>query len=120
MNYLPQSQVIAFCNAGKTIEQFVRTGWEDEFRTFEWLTIEKDRALYILTFHCVFDDRDESCEDIYHFSYVEPDDLHGIELLLSNNIEEILEFAKTKYNTKDDKYLPFGYLNDVIQSLNYE
>jgi hypothetical protein len=120
MNYLHQSQVISFCNAGKSIEQFIQTAWEDEFRTFEWLTIEKNKEQYILTFHCVFDERDEGCKDIYNFSYVEPDELHGTELLFSNNIEEVLEFAKTKYDTKDDKYLPFGYLNDVIQSLKYE
>lgn len=93
MNYLPQAQVISFCNTGKPIEQFIRTTWEDEFRTFEWLTIEKNREQYILTFYSVFDDRDEGSKDIYHFSYVDPDELHGTELLISNNIEEVLELS---------------------------
>ena len=118
MKYLHESSIITHCNIGKPIEQFLGDNWEDEFRIFEWISIEKNKSTFILTHHRVFDDRDEDCNDIYYFSYVEPDETNGTQVLISEDITEILQFARIKYNSRNDLYLPFGYLNEVIQSLD--
>jgi hypothetical protein len=123
VNYIHETAVVAHCKSGQYIEQFLCAGKEDDFNTLEWIAIGENKKEYTLTFHRVFDDRDdrdEGGDDIYHFSYVVPDDLNGVDLLISENIDEVLEFARIKYGAKDDSYLPFGYLNKVILGTNFE
>jgi len=115
MNYLDFGQIKPMLNKGKTIEQFIGYTKSGDFTTIKWISIYMDKDDYCIDFHEVFDDREEGIEDIYDFSYVEPDDMYGKRMYQTNEFETLINWIFENYSISRDKFLPFDYLNEELE-----
>jgi hypothetical protein len=112
MNYLDFEQIKPKINKGKTIEQFIGFAKSDDFSTLKWISLYLDEDEYCVDFHEVFDDRKEGIENIYDFSYVEPDDMYGKRMHQTVDFESLTEWIFNHFSVSRDRFLPFGYLNE--------
>jgi hypothetical protein len=117
MNYLDFEQIKPMINKGKTIEQFLGFTKSDNFTTIRWISLYIDKDEYCLDFHEVFDERKEGGENIYDFSYVEPDDIYGKRMYQTNELETLIDWIFENYSIKRDKFLPFDYLNEELKKV---
>ena len=117
MNYLLESQISAYLNQEKPIEQLIGFFESDGHKCLRWIEIQKDGKDFILALHDVFDDSNEGLESIYDYSYVESDDLYGKGVLKSADLTLTLKEAEKLFKTSNDRYMPSNYLDSVLAGL---
>jgi len=117
MKYLIESQIESYLRPNKSIEQFIDKTKFNDYEILKWVAIERERNLYSLILHEVFNDSAEGVESIYDFSYVEPDDIHGKVIFESKELNKVLEFAELNFKANNNKYLTFGFLNEEINNI---
>jgi hypothetical protein len=117
MNYLYFEQIKPMINKGKTIEQFLGFVKSGDFSTLKWISLYLDDEEYCVDFHEVFDDREEGIENIYDFSYVEPDDMHGKRMHQTEDFDSLIEWIFDNYSISHDKFLPFDFLNEELEKV---
>lgn len=104
MKYIDNEDVIKHLETNKNIETLLGFYKVENYDTIKWLTLEKGREKkdkYYLILHHVFDERDE-IDNVYNFSYVEPDDLYGKILCVFDTPEELFQYA-SNFNEKNGK-----------------
>lgn len=111
MKYLALSEIGSYLNIGKELECFLKFGLEEGYHTIEWYSIVKEKVEYVISKHIVFDERDE-IGSVYDFTYVEPDDLYGLEVKRTINYEEILNYFQNIDNK--NMFTLFGELDNII------
>lgn len=124
MKYLLPSQLDTSVRPNHPIEQFISVFEENGYKALRWISIEKSKDRFELVLHEVFDDSTDGIESIYDYSYVEPDDIHGRSVFASISLLEILEYAIDQYGATNNKYLNFGFLDELLikgsQSTSHE
>lgn len=118
MNYLNFGQIKPMINKGKTVEQFLGFAKSGDCTTIRWITLYLDKDEYCLDFHEVLDDRENGLNNIYDFSYVEPDDMYGKRMYQTEDFESLIEWTFRHFTISRDKFLPFDYLNDELKKEN--
>jgi hypothetical protein len=118
MKYLLENQIKGCLRPNKSIEQIIGKFEVGKHLAIRYISIVKEKDKYCLMLHDIFDDRDEGIEDIYEFSYVEPDDMYGKEIKESSSLEEILIFAQEEYDSSNERYLTLGFLNEDLENIN--
>lgn len=112
MNRLLEDQIKPYLHQSKGIEQLLGKSQLNDHDVFRWIEISYDKRTYTLFLHEVFDDREEGLESIYDFSYCNPDEQFGKELLTSNVLDEILEYACETFGANKSNYTLPGNLNE--------
>lgn len=115
MNYLDIGQIKPMVNKGKIVEQFLSIANSGDYSIIKWISIYKDKDKYCLELHEVFDDREDGNENIYDFSYVEPDDMYGKRIYQTKEFELLIEWVQDHFSVSLDKFLPFDYLNEELE-----
>lgn len=110
-------QLKTYLSIGKEIEYWLGKSSNDSFKTYTWLTLNFDKKenKFELYFHEVFDDKNDGIDDIYEYSYVEPDSLNGEEILITESFDELWNFMIKKYYVIEDQFLIQGNLNSFIE-----
>lgn len=115
MNYLDFEKIKPMINQGKTVEQFLGLDKSGEFPIVKWISLYFDKNEYCLDFHKVFDEREEYIDNIYDFSYVEPDDMYGKRIYQTKNFDSAIKWLISNFPISHDKFLPFDYLNEELE-----
>jgi hypothetical protein len=116
MTYLDFEQIKPMINKGKTLEQFLGFAKIGDSSTVKWISLYLDEDEYCVDFHEVFDDRKEGIENIYDFSYVEPDDMYGKRMYQTVDFESLTEWILKHFSVSRDRFLPFDYLNYELEN----
>lgn len=116
MRYLNQSEILAYINAGKEIEQFLGEFFTDNFRCFRYVTLGKTKEGYYALIFEKFDDSDEGLTRVYEYASVISDDLYGKEVGPFDSFEEIIERLNREVKLDSEKYLISGYLDEEIKT----
>lgn len=114
MEYVDFGLIKAMINKGKTVEQFLGLTKNSEYSTIKWISLYYDRDEYCIDFHEVFDEREEGLDNIYDFSYVEPDNMYGKRLYQSSDFEKLIEWIFENIEISRDRFMPFDYLNNEL------
>jgi len=117
MQYLNQSEILPYINAGKEIEQFLGEFFIDNFRCFSYVTLGQTKEGYYALIFEKFDDSDEGLTSLYDYSSIEPDNLYGKEIGPSKSFEEIIEKLNREVKLDSEKYLISGYLDEEIKTV---
>lgn len=115
MSPLLEGQLKPYLHHSKGIEQFLGLSTVNNCNVFRWVEISYDKQTYTLFLHEVFDDREEGLESIYDFSYCNPDEQFGKELLTSNALDEILKYASQTLGANNSSYTLPGNLNEFLK-----
>ena len=113
MRCLTIEELKVYINRGKEIEHYVKTSKTDNYKTNEWISIEKEGKLFKVFQHLVFDESEEGVDSIYDYSYVNPDDLYGNEIFSSENFDNVVLFLENELKIKNGNYLLAGSLDEV-------
>ncbi|TLX76541.1 hypothetical protein E9993_06535 [Labilibacter sediminis] len=115
MNYIDFGLIRAMLNKGKTIEQLLGYSKNENYSTVEWISIYLDKGEFCIDYHHVFDEREKGVENIYDFSYVEPDDMYGKRMHQTKDFESLMAWTFKNFKILSERFLPFDYLNDELE-----
>lgn len=112
--YLNQTETNTHLNLGKTIEVFLGRILDDKnIISYLGLTKENDKIKVERIDH--YDEGSLDFIDLYAFSYVDPN--MEFETNNFNNINETVEFIRTKFNITEVKFLNAGIIQDEYADL---
>jgi hypothetical protein len=114
MRYLEQSEISAYLNSKKQVEQFLGEFYFENFKCYRYVTFDKTTEGFIALLFEKFDDSNEGLTSIYDYSSVEPDEMYGKEFGPYNSLEEVLEKVHLEYEINSDKFLLAGNLDEEI------
>jgi hypothetical protein len=110
--YLSTAELEARLHLGKGAEQWLSYVQESEYAFIRWLSIDKDRSQFTVTYFKSFDEGDEGFHDVHEFSVLDPEEApYGVTHEFNSAVEAIAFVVET-YGASADKFVASGMIQD--------
>ncbi|BDD08021.1 hypothetical protein FUAX_04530 [Fulvitalea axinellae] len=115
MRSIDKNKVGLYLKLGRILSQFVGVGSYFGSRTFDWIKLERNEALYRAVLVRSFDEGDEYSNAVMTFSTV--NELEGEDDFFEGTEEELVQWLETKFGFGLDGFCMPDDLNAIYADL---